>query len=182
MFTKDELSLLKNTFADNDTLLYTIRKVFLQFPLTEVEKHLIQMAVTPEVLRVLRKRILPELSPEYPLGQIPSLLTTLTQQIQAKNYDEMYEQFEAKDLEIRYLEQQFKVLVDFESEQPIRLSAMANLTREPGDSGTMFARVTAYLFLLGYIDPMLNMIRVLAGEKNETPEEQEKRLSKDSTK
>lgn len=173
IYNKDELSLIKNTFAENDTLLYTIRKVFLQFPLTDVEKGLIKQAVTPEVYALLKKRILPEIGPEFPLGQIPSILTTLTQDIRQKSVEDMQPQLEAKKLEIDYLEQQFAVLKDLDAPQPIKLSDLTKMD---------FVSLTAYLFLLGYIDPSLLMIKSLAGDKNETPEQQVARLKKDSAK
>lgn len=173
IFNEEELSLIKNTFAENDTLLYTIRKVFLQFDLTEPEKNLIKMSVTPDVLHVLKKRILPEIGPEYPLGQLPSLLTTLTKDLQTYDCERMEDQFAAKQLEIDYLTQQFKVLEDLDAPQPIKLKEMAQME---------YVMMTAYLFLLGYIDPSLNMIKILAGEKIETPEDQKARLLRDSSK
>lgn len=173
IFNKDELSLIKNTFAENDILLYTIRKVFLQFPLTETEKGLLRMAVTPEVWKVLKKRILPDLSPEFPLGQLPSILTTLTQMVQQRSEEDMVAQFAAKKIEIDYLTQQFEVLRDLDAPQPIKLAELAKLE---------YVSITAYLFLLGYIDPSLLMIKTLAGSKEETPEEQTARLKADSNK
>lgn len=179
IYNKDELSLIKNTFANNDPLLYTIRKVFLQFPLTEAEKGLIKQAVTPEVYAILRKRILPDIGPEYPLGQLPSVLTTLTQDIRQKSVEDMAPQLAAKKIEIDYLTERFDALQGVEHENPTMLSKMAEIT---GDAGNDYVGLTAYLFLLGYIDPSLLMIKMLAGDKDETPEEQVERLKKDSAK
>lgn len=174
IFSNDELSLIKNTFADNDTLLYTIRKVFLQFPLTDTEKGLLKMAITPEVWKVLKKRILPEISNEFPLGQLPSILTTLTEQLKVKDAAEMADQFTAKQLEIDYLTQCFNTLKDLDTPQTISIKKM-------GDT-IDYVNMNAYLFLLGYIDPMLGFIKSLAGQKDETLEEQKKRLTRDSNK
>lgn|SRR3990167_706391 len=185
IFSKDELSLIKNTFAGDDTLLYTVRKVFLQFPMTEVEKGLVRSTITPEVHRVLKKRILPDIGPEYPLGQLPSLLTTLTNDLKVKDDGEMWPQFKAKKLEIEYLQQQFAVLKDLDTPQPIKLAEMAVISTDglpPIDAPMNFIQMTAYLFLLGYIDPMLLFIKSIAGQKEETPEEQSARLSRDSSK
>ena len=179
MFNTDELSLLKNTFADNHVLLYTIRKVFLQFPLTDVEKGLIRQAVTPAVFDVLKKRILPELSPVYPLGQLPSILTTLTDQLRAKDAEEMRLQFVAKELERAYLEQQFDKLKNLNAREDIKLSDLAIIG---ADHEANYVNMTAYLFILGYVDPSLLFIKSLAGEKAESPEAQKKRLSRDSSK
>lgn len=181
IYSDDELSLIKNTFGDNDTLLYTVRKVFLQFPLTDVEKGLIKQAITPEVWAVLKKRILPEISDDFPIGQLPSLLTTLTEQLKVRSVEEMGPLFAAKKLEITYLEQQFAVLQDITQEvsQPLKLKDLGSFQ---ADAQWTFVHFQAYLFLLGYIDPMLNFIRALAGEKKETLEQQKKRLTRDSSK
>lgn len=185
IFNTDELSLIKNTFAENDKLLYIIRKVFLQFELTDVEKQTLQKAVTPEVLAVLRKRILPELSADYPLGQIPSIMTTLTDQMKVKDVHEMKPQFEAKLMEVTYLKQQFKALEalanDLVPDKPvIVLAELSNMDGKPEQQ--VFVEMTAYMFLLGYIDPMLILIRSIAGEKAETIEQQKQRMTRDSAK
>jgi hypothetical protein len=180
IFNDEELSLIKNTFADNDALLYSVRKVLLQFPLTLAEKALIKQGITEPVWNVLKKRILPEISDDFPIGQLPSLLTTLTEQLKVRNVEEMEPQFAAKRMEIDYLTQQFEVLrdIDGDNPEPLKLAYLGNIG---ANTGTIYARLTAYLFLLGYIDPMLNFIRSLAGQKTETLEEQKKRLSRDST-
>lgn len=184
IFNTEELSLLKNTFAENSPLLYAVRKVFLQFELTDGDKVSLKQAITPEVFACLKKRILPDLSPEYPLGQIPSLLTTLTDQIKVKDENEMSAQFEAKELEQAYLQQCFETLQgvvdDKEVDQTIKLVELGTL--EGKDSRQKYIDITAYLFILGYVDPMLGMVKAIAGEKEETPEEQTKRLTRNSNK
>lgn len=184
IFNTEELSLLKNTFAENSPLLYAVRKVFLQFELTDGDKVSLKQAITPEVFACLKKRILPDLSPEYPLGQIPSLLTTLTDQIKVKDENEMSAQFEAKELEQAYLQQCFETLQgvvdDKEVDQTIKLVELGTLAGK--DSRQKYIDITAYLFILGYVDPMLGMVKAIAGEKEETPEEQTKRLTRNSNK
>jgi hypothetical protein len=181
IFSEAELSLIKNTFSDNDELLYAIRNVLLQFPLSDGQKATLSVGLNENVISVLRKRIIPELAPTYPLGQLPSILTTLTQELKAKDANEMAPQFIAKQLEIEYLEQQFQVLEGRAStEQVIKLADLGTILGKTPDE--QYVEMTAYLFLLGYIDPMLGMIKNLAGSKDETAEEQKKRLTRDSSK
>ena len=180
IFNDEELSLIKNTFANNDTLLYTVRKVLLQFPLTDTERGLIKLSITPEVHNVLKKRILPEISDEFPLAQLPSILTTLAESLKVKSVEEMEPLFSAKATEIAYLEQQFAALKDPDMVQPIKLTDMAVLVGK--DARTAYVSLQAYLFLLGYIDPMLMFIKSLAGEKEETLEKQKERLTRNSNK
>jgi hypothetical protein len=184
IFNDEELSLIKNTFADDDTLLYTVRKVFLQFPLTDVERGLIKMSITPQVWAVLKKRILPEISDEFPIGQLPSILTTLQEPLKVRTVEEMEPLFQAKRIELDYLQQQFAVLKDVEANipEPIRLTTLGDISEATINGMTPYARLTAYLFLLGYIDPMLNFIKSIAGEKKETVEKQKERLARNSSK
>ena len=185
IFNSIELSLIKNTFAENDVLLYAIRKIFLGFELTEPERGLIKLSITPMVFDALKKRVLPDVSPVYPLGQIPSLVSTLTEQLKAKDVDEMALQFEAKDLEISYLEQRFQLLKDIieDTTTDRELIDLAELGEFRGKSPrTQYVEMTAYLFLLGYIDPMLLFIQSIAGTKEESADKQRERLTRNSNK
>lgn len=179
MFSKAELSLIKTVFADNDDLIYAVRKVLLQFPLTDEEKVAISK-LSPETRAVLRKRILPEYSEDFPLTQVADLYFTLTDDMKRLSVADMEPLFAAKDLESDYLSQQFKVLEDLETEQPIQIRDMRSLKGK--NAYTQMVDLTAHNFLIGYIDSMMNYIRMLAGAKDETPEEQEERLKRDSTK
>ncbi len=181
MFSNGELALMKNTFADNEELLYAIRAILLQFPLTAAQYDSLRAQLTPEVLAVVRKRIFPDLDPEAPLGQLGDIYQTLTTDLRSKSVEDMAPLFAAKKLERDYLEQQFAVLksLDFEKEQKIKLDALAVIT---DDMYTNYVQTTARNFLLGYIDPMLLGIKTLAGQKEETPEQQKERLTRNSNK
>ena len=178
IFNEEELSLIKNTFSENEPLIYAIRKVLLQFELNDGDKALLKL-VNADVLNVLRKRMLPELSNVFPLGQLPSLMSTLTRQLEGKDVDDMALQFKAKQLQIDYLEQQFAVLAGEEVDEKIKLADLGTITK---DSEETFINMTAYLFLLGYIDPMLIMIKTIAGKKEETLAQLNERLKRDSNK
>ena len=179
IFTKQELSLLKDVFADNDTLLYTIRKVLFQFPMTELEKGYIKEYISPEVIEILKKKLMPELGNEYPIGQLSHILMTLQKPFSVKQDEDMEWQFDAKVLERDYIKQQFALLEDMNAPQDIKLADMASLTGTPKER---FVNTTAYIFLIGYIDPAMYDIKILAGAKEETQEEMENRITRDSAK
>lgn len=180
MFNEAELGLIQAVFAENDDLLFLIRKVLLQFELTPEEKGIIRHSVTPEVYSILKKRIFPDWSDDYPLSSIPSFVTSLTTDIRQRKEEDMIGLFEAKELEMDYLEQQFRVLKGEEVELKISLLDMAKLKGK--DAHQKFVDMTAYLYLMGHIDPMLVFIKNLAGQKNETPEQKKKRLTQNSSK
>lgn len=182
IFNDAELSLIKTVFGDNEALLYTVRKVLLQFPLTDAERNLIKLSITPEVWAVLKKRILPDIGEEFPLTQLADIRTTLTEQLKVKTAEEMRLLFAAKQLEIDYLEQQFAALKDIEAAQPSKEVVLKDMARITGDDRMDYINMHAYLFLLGYIDPMLNFIRAIAGEKKETLDEQKQRMERSSNK
>ena len=183
MFNKDELALFKSVFAENESLLYLIRKVLLQFPMTPEDTIALKKQITPEVLRLVKKRMIQEIGDDYPLTQIGDLYQTLTGDLAKNTVEEMAPLFEAKELEIDYLEQQFKVLGDLDKKdelQSILLDDMKNLKgKTPVEK---YVETTARNFILGFVDPRLVLIKDLAGKKSESPEEVEKRLQRDSSK
>ncbi len=180
VFNEAELRLIKAVFAENDALIYTIRKVLLQFPLTLPEKELIKLQVTPEVYAVIKKRILPDLDPDLPLGQLSDYRTLMTQDLKQRPTEDLVPIIAAREIEIAYLEQQLNVFKDLEAEGEIKLTDL----RKFKDKNAMQLHIElyAYLNLLGYIDPMVNMLKVIAGQKEETPEQQRERMSRNSNK
>lgn len=183
IFNDEELSLIQNTFAENDILLYTVRKVLLQFPLTETEVGLIKTGVTPEVSALLRKRLLPEISDDFPIGQLSTLNASLTEGLKVKSPEEMAPLFEAKQIQSDYLEQRFTALENIGTPEPSGNIKLSDLGRVRAlDAYGTFVNLHAYLFLLGYIDQGLMLIKSLAGQKNETIEEKKKRITRDSAK
>ena len=186
MFNDKELSLIKNTFADNDELIYTIRKVLLQFPITEAEEKLLLTSISPEVYAVIKKRVYPDVDPEAPMFQIADMYQSLTQPMNGKGVEEMAPLFDAKELEIDYLEQQFGVLKDISTHSvgdktvKIKLDDLKILKGK--DAYTRYVHTMARNYLLTHVDSFLNHLKVLAGQKNETVDQAKKRLERDSSK
>lgn len=179
MFNDQELSLIKATFADNEDLLYAIRKVLLQLKLSEQEQKLVD-SISKEVYSIIKKRLYPDIDGESPLTQIGDIYQTLTKDLQTKNVEEMQPLFDAKQLEIDYLNQQFSVLKGKKIDEEIKLSELAKL--EGKSNYDRYVHTTARNFLLGYIDPMLLMIKNIAGQKTESVDELKKRITRDSSK
>lgn len=182
MFTDTELSQIKGIFAENDEYLYAVRKVLLQFPMTKEERALVQTVTTPEVYALLKKRIHPEIDPEAPLFQLADHYQSLTSELSAKGVEEMAPRLEAKQLEIDYLDQQFEALRDLENApNPViildYLKRIKDVPAEKAYIGNM-----ARNFIFSWVDSSLNFLKTIAGKKQETVEEQKKRLERDSSK
>lgn len=188
IYNSQELSLISNTFADNEELLYLIRKVLLQFPMTDIEKETVKNLVNPAVYSVIKKRLLPEIDADAPLTQLGDLYQSVNNDLKVKDPVGMAPLFAAKKIEIDYLTQQFRVLelmslkADFEAngENAINLDSLKHI--DLNDLEQTYINTTARNFLLSYVDSFLNLLKNLAGQKGETDEERLKRLTRDSSK
>lgn len=179
IYSKAELEHLKAVFAENDELIYAIRKVLLQMPMSAEEWALVRSQVNPAVHALIKKRVFPDLDSEVPLGQLGDLYQTLTKDLATTNVADMAPLFQAKKLEKQYLDQQFAILLGNEVEEVIKLDELKEIT---DDALSNYVNTTARNFLLGFVDPMLVLLQNLAGTKEETPEQQAERLTRNSNK
>lgn len=183
MFSDAEISLIKNTFAgENEENLYLIRNVLLQFPLSKEERVRLKAIMTDEVYKVVKKRIFPEIDPEVPLFNLSDMYQTLSQDLQKHGVEEMAPLFDAKMLEIDYLRQQFEILKDPETVliDGIFLDRLAELKNKPYVQ--KYVDTTARNYILAHVDTMINHLKVLAGQKDESVDDIKKRLTRDSSK
>jgi len=181
MYNRQQLEIIKHTFAENEELLYSIRKVLLQFPITDEQRGQLKTAMTKDVFTVVKMRLLPSLDGDTPLTQLGDLYQSLNNDLRTKSVLDMASLFQSKKIEMEYLEQQFKQLenVDEKLNPKIILDDLKNIT---DDFELNYINTTARNFLLSYVDSYLNMVKNLAGQKDETVEEQAKRLERDSNK
>lgn len=181
-FTDSELSLIKGLFADNDELLYVIRKVMCQFPLTDTERELLKGSMNENTLFILKKFFLPELDPDAPLFQMTALPVALGADIKTLSPDGAWPYIKAKELEMQYLEQQLNQLKDDNSTVKIKLNDLIDLGGTKARREETYIAITAWNYLLSFIDSNIQQIKFLAGMKEETIEETKARLERDSTK
>lgn len=178
-FNDAELSLIKNTFAENYDLLMAMRKVFLQMPLDIIDKDILSVFRSKELLAVVRKAWLPELDAHAPLHQLIDLLMTV--EIREKTPQEAYPQIVARKLVIKYLEQQFAVLESLDTVGiTLVLDSFTDIQGKTPDE--VFTQFTARNTIIGHTEMQLDQLRVLAGTKDETVEQTQKRLQQNSSK
>lgn len=177
-FNDIELGIMKRVFADNEDLIFIVRKVLFQSELTKGERNMLDASLSDEVNSLLKKMFVPELDTESPLFQMTDLPLGLNLAMNSKGVEEMQPLFEAKKLEMDYLNQQLEAIKNENSSKRIRFSSMAKLEPYP----KAFVGVTARNWLLVFIDSSLQQIKILAGTKKETLEETMERISKDSAK
>jgi len=179
-FNDVDLGLMKATFADNEDLLFVIRKVLLQFDLTEEEQDMIN-GMSEAAHNVVRKEFLSELDPEAPLFQLSDMRIALKNDINVREVDQMALLIHAKELEMDYIRQQLDVLKG--GEEPEKRISLENLVKIKGkDKEDLYVEFTAWTYLVSYIDSCINEMKNLAGTPDETVEETMKKLAKNSNK
>lgn len=137
--------------------------------------------MSSEVYRVVKKKLLPSLDPDSPLGQLADLQQSLTIDLKSKDVVAMEPLFKAKQLEIDYLTQQFEYLMDV-GRNHIPNIVLNDLSSLEGDAEQVFINTTARNFLLGYVDSFLIQLKVIASQNSESIEDTKKRLTRDSSK
>lgn len=170
-YSKGELELIRNTFKDNDELLYELRNVMFGFS-NQTKQY------TPEVLAVIKKTLLPELTPNVPLGKQDDLYQNL-KVLKDIIPEQGINLIKAQDIVIEYLNNRFSVLKGVSSVR--KLSDLKEA--ESKDDERRYLEMVAYNFLVdNYIDQRIYNLQALANYKEETEEEKKARLAKDSTK
>jgi len=170
-----EIALLNGLFADNEALLIAIRNLFLGISTDEENKFVEDaFAGKKEALALMRKMFLPELAPEIPIGQTIDLWRTVD--IKDKDDHEFLGQMIATNTLIEHLETSLKLLVDTGIKG-------VDLTINPKkiDKYTK-PEILARNNFISHIEGVLMQMKVLAGMKNETPEQIKERIAKNSTK
>ena len=178
-YSDAELSIIKNTFADNEELLKVIRKVFLQIPLDIIDQESLKnIKGNRSLLEVIRKAFLPVIDAKAPLHQIVDLWQTL--EIKNKTPEMVAIDAMAREKLIEYIDQQLLRLegeplvggIEFE-----RLHGAKN--KEVED---IYIDLMVRNTIIGHTEMQISQFLILAGKKEETVEETLKRLAKDSAK
>lgn len=176
-YTDKELSAIKNTFADNESLLIALRKSFLQLPMKKEEVVMIK-GLNKETKDLIRKTFVPEIDGDAPLFQMADLFVGVGSDIKERDIESAYPRILAKDLEKKYLNQQMNE-IETEKKGDISFKELINISGK--NESEAFINVTAFNYLLSYIDSQLNQLQILAGSKDETVEQTKDRLFKDSS-
>lgn len=166
---KGEEALLRLVFKDREDLLLLMRNLFFGFELTVQEKEVIKNTFKEEGIRkIVRKIILPELQADIPIGQNIDLWMTV--QIDGKLPEEIATIFESREKLIGILDESLKLLENPDYKK-MRLQF---------DTMPSLVDLVARNSFITHIEFQLGVIRTLANQKEESPEEKVKRVKKDS--
>lgn len=181
-FNNAELSLVKGLFAGNEDLLYALRKVLLQFSISEKEEIMLKGAINDTTFALIKKFFSPNLDPESPLFQMTDMYLGLGSEIKALDPVNAWPFIRAKELEIAYINQQMDVLENVsEAKKPkIVLADLTKVTKVTEEDA--WVNISARNFILSFVDSNVHQIKVLAGSQEETVEQTMERLKKNSNK
>lgn len=176
-YNKSELALIKGLFSDDAEITYIIRKVLLQFELNSNEQKALDDLSNDNFKSIITKMFLPELEPDSPLFQLSNLVVGLEGDIKGFSPEGAWPLIQAKKLERNYLRQQLDILFGDKTKVKIVLADLANME---GDQETVYVNVVAWNWLASFVDSCLSQFKMLAGRSEESVEETQLRLKKDS--
>lgn len=177
-YSEAELALIKSTFG-NKELLRAIQKVIYQTPLTAVEQSLLQVNLSPEVCKILRKMFLPDLKDDVPFDQVWDLTGSIN--FKERIAEDIVHHIKANALVIKYFNQQIKSLEEKNFTKKGRIS-FEKLIDTKKENNQIFINHLARANIMGTTIGRLTALKGLAETKEETEEEKNNRLLKDSTK
>lgn len=172
----EEISLLKNTFAENDALLKSMRKAFLHLPMKPDEaEYVASLFKGNEALqKVVQRLFLPTLESDVPLGQQIDLWMTVN--VADKLPEIAHLQMKARASLISLLQEGLQSLV-----APFESGIITDFNLK-GDEEDDYVWLLARNTLITHVEQQLLQIKILAGRKDETVEQTKERLKKDSSK
>ncbi len=175
--TDEEFEMLKDTFADRDEFLKTIRNLFLGLEISEDEKKQITdlFGKNVKLRKLMRKQFLPEIQGDLPIGQAIDLWMTID--LKDKDIFQIQQVVGARRKLIDMIEIALKLLKDIDGDV-VNLEAWEKLPWVEGTDTALIARNT----FISHIDQQLQTIKVLAGMKKETVDETKNRLLQNSSK
>lgn len=175
-----ENALLRQTFCDNESLLKSMRALFFGLPLGEDEKGgIIATFQNAELLRVVRKRFLPRLDRDAPIGQTQDIWLGTEQNVLGSNADTVRQTISYKRDAIELMEIALALLTD-SSKPPMdltfdRLCTDAAQAKDP----LGIALLTRNQFIKA-VESNLVQIMLVANKKVETPQAKDAKAKKDS--
>lgn len=178
-FSDAELGIIKSVFSENDDLLKSLRKFFLDLELNAVDTNNIdtQIKPKPEVLKLLRKTFRPTLDGEAPFHQVIDLWFTVD--LKGKTSDIAIEELASRGKLIKYLDAKLSILEGKEVEN-ITFDSL-DYSEDKTDSDNFIDVVTRNT-LIGHVEMQLTQLLTLAGLKDETVDDTLDKLKLNSTK
>ena len=179
-FTDDEIEVIKGHFANDDKALKIIRKVFYQIPLTDSEKEMKEdLFSKPEVMRVVRKILLPEITGDEPVNMVVDWWKVLQVKQNTPEQADCY--LDSRQLSIDYVAQQLEVLDSTRERGAIDFDG---LLKKDEDTKARYVNFISRNEIIDQIEGGLTQLMVLAENKGakEIIEQMQKQIQQNSSK
>lgn len=172
-----EISLIKQHFADNHELLKAIRAICFGLDVTDEEKQQVRELFSGEEMRRLfRKRLLPWLEKDTPIGQVADVWMGVENMVYGANEGTVYQAVQYKKKAIEMTEKALNLLENPDGEpMDVTFNPDKNLV------DTLQTDLLARNMFIRHIESQLLFLSIIAGSKEETPEEAQKRLDRNSS-
>lgn len=175
-WSEAQLKIIKEVLAENDTAITAIRKVFLEDKLTDLEEKALETAIRkkPAVQEVLRRHYAPELVVDAPIGQVQDRMMF----VNVSDLDPLTATLHAAGMEkaIKCMDQHLEELFTGKT-----AGSYKNLYKfDLNDPEKTYVGLYARNRYVRDVESLTHHLSLLAGQKNETPEQTMERLRKDS--
>lgn len=178
-FDAGELTAVKNIFADNEELAKVVRRVFIQSELSVEDATIINTIFKDDSLKALIIKFFnPTISGQEHLHQMVDLW--LTVDTKEKTIDQIIPTIRARRILINYISQQIEKLFNLSLNEEIKLSDL--LIMDDVSDEAIFINLLARNTIVQHVEQMIGQLLILAGEKQETVEQTQARLQKNSAK
>lgn len=177
MYSEKDIEVIKGTFCENEALLVLLRKLFFGKNLTQEEKDLIKSTfANPEVVEVLRRKVYPVQDFDRGLMSFNDFWLDAETQIFGSHRDTIYQTIESKKLIKGMLAKAFNLLTNPDGEK-------VDIEYDPViEADPLGIKLIARNLYIRAIQTALITVHLIAGKKDETPEQAAKRLMQDSSK
>lgn len=177
-YTDKELSLIKNTFAEQTELLVLIRKFLLQGEMSTQETSLLKKTVNPDVYGILIKSLNPSIDKLASEFENIDMFSSLD--VSPTPVEHAYLSIKVRHRAKQYLDERFTELQGKKVTDPIIFDEMHLVQKNMEET---YINFVARNFLLTHIETQLfHKLKIIAGTKEETPEEAKERLTRASNK
>lgn len=170
--------IIKGVFAENDELLFTMRKLFFGAEITIEEKQLIKNTFQNKaVVDVFQRKLYSKENYGTEIGHVSDFWLGAETQIFGASRDTIHQAVRAKETILESFEKAIALLSNPDGERVDVNKMKMSLEADPLAVGLLVR-----ILYMKAIESALHSVKTIAGLKSETVEETTKRLLKDSSK
>lgn len=176
-YSKGEIELIVKRFGGDNPTLYVLRNALYQFPLTVAERKMLEFS--DDEKRLLKKILLPQNSPEHPLGWTLNMYQSL-KEIRGFSGEGALIHIKANDILIEYIKQRLNWILGEETTSKIIFEELP-LEKGSLDPEQRFIDMLAYHNICSYVEGRILEIKGRANPEPELTEEEKRKKAKQNS-